>query len=185
MNIYGFKNKNGVRFDTAKNELLGMIFPTITFAALWLGLNINKRNFVKKLSPKELQIIDDEIPSSSMYGGIIVTSAGVIGNKFLLRIVPTKDLLWVYPRITTVMLYSVLPIYKYTTLILADKNKREHRFNIRNNGKAYSFAMSELMKLRLDIIFGDEPGRYEIYRKDINRMIELAQESAKEREIKG
>ncbi|MDO4333979.1 MAG: hypothetical protein Q4C58_15035 [Eubacteriales bacterium] len=162
--------------------MMGMIFPAILFGLLWLIASIRTKKHLKRFSSQQLKVIDDEIPSRSMYEGLVVTSPAIVGTKVGLELVPLANVLWVYTNVTTGRLDGLIPIYKDTTLMIADRDHKQYGFRIKNNQKAFSFIQSELLKHRLDIVFGYERGMDDIYKKDINRLIAFSQECAEKRQ---
>lgn len=161
--------------------MLGMIFPAVLFGILWLIAFIRTKVLLKPFSPQQLNTIDKEAPSCEMCEGLLVTSQAIVGSKIGLELVPMANVLWVYTTVMTQKLEGVIPIYKDTTLIVAGRDHKRCGFRIKNNQKAFLFIQEELLKHRLDIVFGYERGMDDIYKNDINRMIAFSQECAEKR----
>lgn len=62
--------------------MLGMIFPAILFAVLWLISGVRTRKFVKAFSPLQLNIINRKAASCEKCEGLFVTSHAVIVDRF-------------------------------------------------------------------------------------------------------
>lgn len=128
-----------------------------------------------------LSMINREYNSENVCEGLSVTSQAVIGTKLGLVLIPMSNVLWVYKNVTVYKLYDIIPIFKDTVLTIAGRNRKQYGFIIKNKGKAFQFIQSELLKHRLDIVFGYENGMDNIYKKDINRLIAFSQECADKR----
>lgn len=160
--------------------MLAMIFPAILFGVLWLIASQRTQKQLKSLTGQQLDIIDSEILSCQMCDGVLVTSQAIVGTQLGLQFMPIENILWVYPSVTTATLVTI-PLHKSTVLIVAGRNHKQQAFRIKNNQKAYGFVQSELLKYRLDLVFGYERGMDEIYKKDIDRLIAFSQECADKR----
>lgn len=158
-----------------------MIFPAILFGVLWLIASIRTKKQLKAFSPQQLTMINQEIPSSEMYENILVTSQAVICAQLGLQLVPMSNILWIYANVMTTKLNGVLPIHKSTTLVFANRDHKQPCFHIKNNQKAFQFVQAELLKYRLDFVFGYERGMDDIYKNDINRLIAFSLECADKR----
>lgn len=158
--------------------MLGMIFPAVLFGILWLIAFIRTKKLLKPFSAQQLNMINNEAPSCEMCEGLLVTGQAIVGSKIGLELVPMANVLWVYTTVMTHRLEGVIPIYKDTTLIIAGRDHKQRGFRIKNNQKAFLFMQEELLKHRLDIVFGYERGMDDIYKHDINRMIAFSQECA-------
>lgn len=158
-----------------------MIFPAILFGVLWLIASIRTKKQLKAFSPQQLTMINQEIPSKEMYEGLLVTSQAVIGSQLGLQLVPMSNILWVYASVMTTKLNGVIPVHKGTTLIFANRDHKQSGFKIKNNQKAFQFIQAELLKYRLDFVFGYERGMDDIYKNDINRLIAFSLECADKR----
>lgn len=161
--------------------MLGMIFPAILFGILWLLAGIRTKMHVKSFSPQQLSMIDNEVSSCETCEGLFVTGQAIVGSKIGLELVPMANVLWVYTIVMTHRLEGLIPIYKDTTLIIAGRDHKRYGFRIKNNQKAFLFMQEELLRHRLDIVFGHERGMDDIYKNDINRMIAFSQECAEKR----
>lgn len=161
--------------------MLAMIFPAILFGVLWMISSIRTRKHLKFLSQQQLTVINREAPFCAMCDGLLVTSQAVVGTKLGLHFVPMKNVLWVYTMVVTNELWGIIPVYKDTTLIFAGRDHKQSWFRIKNNQEAFRFIQTELLKHRLDIVFGYELGMEDIYKHDINRMIAFSQECADKR----
>ncbi len=162
--------------------MMGMIFPAILFGVLWLVFSARTKKLLRAFSQEKLRAIDDALPSVSMYENLCVTDQAVISTKMGLELVPMETLLWVYTEVTVTKLYGIIPIHRDTMLIMAGRDRKKYAFRIKNSQKAVPFLQEELLKHRLDIVFGNEPGLEEIYKNDIDRMIAFSQECAKKRQ---
>lgn len=162
--------------------MLGMIFAAILFGILWLISSIRTRKLLKAFSPQQLNMINNEAPSCAMCEGLFVTSQAVVGTKIGLELVPMKNVLWVYTMVMTSKLEGLITVHKDTTLIIAGRDHKRYGFRIKNNQEAFRFMQTELLKHRLDIVFGYEIGMDDIYKHDINRLIAFSQECAEKRQ---
>lgn len=162
--------------------MMGMIFPAFLFGILWLIASIRTKKHLKAFSPQQLDRINSEVPSCTVCEGILVTSQAVIGTKMGLQLVPMANVLWVYAHVTITRLYGIIPVYKSTILMFAGRDHKQYGFKIKNNQKAFDFVQAELLKHRLDVVFGYERGMDDIYKKDINRLIAFGQECAEKRQ---
>lgn len=162
--------------------MAGMIFPAVLFGTLWLIAGIRTKKLLKPFSPQQLQIIDRELPACAMCDRLLVTSQAVVGTKIGLVPVPMANILWVYTAVETGRLEGVIPVYKDTTLVIACRDHKQYGFRIKNNQQAFLFMQTELLKYRLDIVFGYERGMDDIYKHEINRMIAFSQECAEKRQ---
>lgn len=162
--------------------MLGMIFAAILFGILWLISSFRTRKLLKAFTPQQLNTINNEAPSCAVCEGLCVTSQAVVGTKIGLELVPMKNVLWVYTMVMTSKLEGVIPIHKDTTLIFAGRDHKRYGFRIKNNQKAFRFIQTELLKHRLDIVFGYESGMDDIYQNNINRLIAFSQECAEKRQ---
>ncbi len=162
--------------------MMGMIFPAFLFGILWLLSSIRTKMHLKAFSPQQLKMINSEAPSCTVCEGVFVTSQAVVGTKIGLELVPMANVLWVYTNVTTGKLNGIIPVYKDTMLIIAGRDHKQYGFRIKNNQKAFYFIQAELLKHRLDIVFGYERGMDDIYKKDINRLIAFGQECAEKRQ---
>ena len=161
--------------------MLGMIFPAILFGIFWLISSIRTKMHLKSFTPQQLNMINNESLSCAICEGLFVTSQAVVGTNLGLDLVLMTNVLWVYTIVTTDRLEGVIPIYKYTMLIIAGRDHKRHGFRIKNNQEAYCFMQAELLNHRLDIVFGYENGMDYIYKENINRMILFSQECAEKR----
>lgn len=161
--------------------MLAMIFPAVLFGILWMIASISTKKYLKLLSQQQLTMINREAPFCAMCDGLLVTSQAVVGTKLGLQFVPMKNVLWVYTMVMVDKLEGVIPVHKDTTLIFAGRDHKRCCFKIKNNQEAFRFIQTELLKHRLDIVFGYEPGMDDIYKHDINRMIAFSQECADKR----
>lgn len=162
--------------------MLGMIFPAMLFGILWLFSSIWTKKHLKSFSPQQLNTINSEAPSCAICNGLFVTSQAVVGTKIGLQFMSMTNVLWVYTVVTTDRLEGVIPIHKYTMLIIAGRDHKQCGFRIKNNQEAFRFLQTELLKHRLDIVFGYERGMDFIYKNDINRIIAFSQECAEKRQ---
>lgn len=162
--------------------MMGMIFLAILFGILWLIFHGRIKKQLKLFSPQQLRMINEESALAQKYDGWIVTSQAVLYTKRGLEFVSMANLLWIYADVTVTSLYGLIPIHKDTMLMFAGKNQKKYGYRIKNNQKAFQFLQSELLKYRLDIVFGYENGMDEIYKKDLNRMIAFSQECAEKRQ---
>lgn len=162
--------------------MMAMIFPAILFGILWLLAFVRSKKIFKSFTPQQLQMINDEIPSVDMYEGFLVTEQAVLCTQVGLAAIPMENVLWVYADTTVYKLNGIIPIHKDTLLTIAGKNGKKYGFRIKNNGKAFTFLQAELLKHKLDIVFDNEYGLDDIYKKDINRMIAFSQECAEKRQ---
>lgn len=158
--------------------MLGMIFPAAMFAGIWLISSVRTRKFIKTFSPMELNIINREAASCEKCEGMFVTSRALVVARFGLEAVPLANVLWVYSYCTTETLWWLIPIQKDATIVIAGRDHKMRSFRIKSNQDAYDFIQTELLKYRQDIIFGNEDGLLEIYKRDIQRMIGFSHESA-------
>lgn len=161
--------------------MLAMIFPAVLFGILWMIASIRTKKHFKLLSQQQLTMINREAPFCAMCDGLIVTSQAVVGTKLGLQFVPMANVLWVYTMVMVDKLEGVIPVHKDTTLIFAGRDHKRCCFKIKNNQEAFRFIQTELLKHRLDIVFGYELGMDDIYKHDINRMIAFSQECADKR----
>lgn len=161
--------------------MLGMIFPAILFGVLWLCTGIRTKKHLKAFMPQQLDRIDREFPSKTMCEGLAVTGEAVIGTKLGLELVPMSSVLWVYRNVTVTKLNGVIPVHKDTALVFAGRDRKKYAFKIKNKGNAFEFIQSELLKYRLDVVFGFERGMDDIYKNDLNRLIAFSQECAEKR----
>lgn len=161
--------------------MLAMIFPAVLFGILWMIASISTKKYLKLLSQQQLTMINREAPFCAMCDGLLVTSQAVVGTKLGLQFVPMKNVLWVYTMVMVDKLEGVIPVHKDTTLIFAGRDHKWCCFKIKNNQEAFRFIQTELLKHRLDIVFGYELGMDDIYKHDINRMIAFSQECADKR----
>lgn len=161
--------------------MLGMIFPAAPLGTLWLISSVRTRKFLKAFSPQQLAIINREAASCEKCEKMFVTSQAVVAARFGLEFVRMENVLWVYTYFTTQDLWGVVPIWKDTFMVIAGKDHKMHNFRIKNTQDAYDFIQTELLKHRLDIVFGDEPGLGDIYKHDIQRMIDFSLECAEKR----
>lgn len=162
--------------------MMAMIFPAILFGILWLIASVRSGRIFKLFTPQRLRRINDEIPSADMCEGFLVTSQAVLCTKVGLVAIPMENVLWVYTETTVYTLSGLIPIYKDTLLTVAGKNGKKYGWRIKNKGNAFTFLQSELLKHKLDIVFGNEYGLDDIYKKDLNRMIAFSQECAEKRQ---
>lgn len=162
--------------------MMFMIFPAFLFGILWMIASIRSGKIRKMFTPQQLKMINDEIPSAEKNEGFLVTSQAVLCTKIGLQAVAMENILWVYTHTTIYKLNGIIPIHKDTMLMIAGKDKKQRGFRIKNKGNAFSFLQYELLKYKLDIVFGDEYGMDDIYKKDINRMIAFSQECAQKRQ---
>lgn len=161
--------------------MIMMIFPALLFGVLWTIASIRTKMYLKKISPEQLDAIDRELPECPVYEGLAVTSQAVVGAKVGLQLATMENILWVYTSVQTVKLEGVIPVNKSTSLIIAGRNRKQVAFRIKNSQKAFLFIQEELLKHKLDIVFGYERGMDDIYRKDIERLIAFADECAEKR----
>lgn len=161
--------------------MLAMIFPAVLFGILWMVSSIRTKKHLKFLSRQQLTIINREVPFCAMCDGLLVTSQAVVGTKLGLQFAPMTNVLWVYTMVMVNKLAGVITVHKDTTLIFAGRDHKKCLFCIKNNQEAFSFIQTELLKHRLDIVFGYELGMDDIYKHDINRMIAFSQECADKR----
>lgn len=161
--------------------MLAMIFPAILFGILWMISSFLTKKHLKFLSQQQLTMINREAPFCAMCDGLLVTSQAVVGTKFGLQFVPMTNVLWVYTMVMTSKLEGLITVHKDTSLIFAGRDHKQCRFGIKNNQEAFHFIQTELLKHRLDIVFGYELGMDDIYKHDINRMIAFSQECAEKR----
>lgn len=161
--------------------MLGMIFPAILFAALWLISSVCTRKFLKAFSPLQLSIINREAASCEKCEGLLVTSHAVIIARFGLQYIKMSTVLWVYLWVVNNKLEGLIPIGKDSWLVFKGRDHKERLIRIKNSQKAYDFMQTELLKHRQDIIFGYEWGLDDIYKHQIQRMIDFSLECAEER----
>lgn len=157
-----------------------MLLFFIGFGIVWFFARLQMKKSLKVFSPQQLKMMNEEISYSNRYEGWIVTSQAVINARGGLIAVPIKNILWVYKSEIINKAYHIFSI-KTTSIVFAGRDKKKRGFVIKNKGNAYEFLQDELLKHKLDIIFGYEIGMDEIYQKDINRMISFAQECADRR----
>lgn len=169
-----------VPFELTMTMML-MIIPVIILGITLLVIRWRTARSASKFTEQELAEIDNEIPMHQKNEGFLVTRHAVICgcNKGGLLLYPVKNMLWVYKTVTTGKMYGLIPIYKYTVLVFAGRDKKRRTFTVKNKGNIVEFLRSELSKYRMDIIYGYENGLDTMYRKDINQMIALADEYAK------
>lgn len=161
--------------------MLMAIIPAIILKIALLVIRHRTVKFASQFSEHELSEINNEIPLRQKNEGFLVTKHAVICgcNKGGLLLYPVKNMLWVYKNVTTGRLYGLIPIYKYTVLVFAGKDKKRRTFTVKNKGNIVEFLRAELSKYRMDIIYGYENGLDTMYRKDIDQMITLAEQYAK------
>lgn len=164
--------------------MLGMIFPSAMFASMWLISSVRTRKFLKSFSPMQLNIMNREAASCEKCEGLFVTSHAVIVARFGLEFVPMSNVLWVYVDVMSYRLEGLIPIAKDSWLIFKGRDHKAHNIRIKNNQKAYDFMRTELLKHRQDIVFGYESGLEDIYKNNIQRMIDFSLECAENRKIK-
>lgn len=161
--------------------MLGMIFPAIMFAIMWLISSVRTRRFLKAFSPLQLNIINREAASCEKCEGLFVTSHAVIVARFGLDYILMSNALWVYLTVITNKLEGLIPIGKDSWLVFKGRDHKERLIRIKNNQKAYDFMQTELLKHRQDIIFGYEGGLDDIYKHQMQRMIDFSLECAEKR----
>lgn len=164
--------------------MLGMIFPSAMFASMWLISSVRTRKFLKSFSPMQLNIMNREAASCEKCEGLFVTSHAVIAARFGLEFVLMSNVLWVYVDVMSYRLEGLIPIAKDSWLIFKGRDHKVHNIRIKNNQKAYDFMRTELLKHRQDIVFGYESGLEDIYKNNIQRMIDFSLECAENRKIK-
>lgn len=166
-------------------ELMHLTIPMICLTFLlgisWLFTNILTKMELKQFSPHQLNMIDNEVPSCAVCEGFLVTSQSIVRAKTGLEFVPMTKVLWVYALSHTTRYKESMDLCKSTSLIIAGRNHKKRVFHIKNNRKAFCFIQSELLKHRLDIVFGYNRKLEDIYKNDINKMIDLSQEYADKR----
>lgn len=162
--------------------MLGMIFPAIMFAMMWLISSVRTRKFLKAFSPPQLNTINREAASCEKCEGLFVTSHAVIVARFGLDFILMSNVLWVYLAVITNKLEGLLPIGKESWLVFKGRDHKQRFIRIKNNQKAYDFMQTELLKHRQDIIFGYEGGLDNIYKHQIQRMIDFNLEYAEKRD---
>lgn len=163
--------------------MLGMIFPSAMFASMWLISSVRTRKFLKSFSPMQLNIMNREAASCEKCEGLFVTSHAVIVARFGLEFVLMSNVLWVYVDVMSYRLEGLIPIAKDSWLIFKSRDHKVHNIRIKNNQKAYDFMRTELLKHRQDIVFGYESGLDDIYKNNIQRMIDFSLECAENRKI--
>lgn len=163
--------------------MLGMIFPSAMFASMWLISSVRTRKFLKYFSPMQLNIMNREAASCEKCEGLFVTSHAVIVARFGLEFVLMSNVLWVYVDVMSYRLEGLIPIAKDSWLIFKGRDHKAHNIRIKNNQKAYDFMRTELLKHRQDIVFGYESGLDDIYKNNIQRMIDFSLECAENRKI--
>lgn len=161
--------------------MLGMIFPSVMFAGIWLISSVRTRKFLKSFSPLQLNIMNREATSCEKCEGLFVTSHAVIVARFGLEFVLMSNVLWVYMAVITNKLEGLIPIGKDSWLIFKGRDHKIRYIRIKNNQKAYDFIQTELLKHRQDIVFGYESGMEDIYKNNIQRMIDFSLECAEKR----
>lgn len=161
--------------------LLFMIFPALMFGVIWLVMSLRTQKQLKPFSPGQLKMINEESRMTAEFDGFQITSQAVLHKTMGLELVPMKTLLWVYTDVTVTKLEGMVPIHKDTVVIFAGTDKKKYGFRIKNNQRVMPFLVSELLKYRQDLVFGNEYGLENIYKNDMNRMIRFAQECAEKR----
>lgn len=164
--------------------MLGMIFPAAMFASMWLISGVRTRKFIKSFSPLQLSCINREAASCEKCEGLFVTSHAVILARFGLDFVLMSNVLWVYTEVITNKLEGLIPIGRDSWLIFKGRDHKVRYIRIKNNQKAYDFIRTELLKHRQDIVFGYEGGMDDIYKNNMQRMIDFSLECAENRKKK-
>lgn len=127
--------------------------------------------------PVALSRVNKALPTLNMQEGFGVTAdAIVIMRRKALYLYPVKNALWIYKDDTTTMLFSIIPIHKYTTLTIAGKDKKSFVIVIKNKSDVISFLQSELQKYRKGIFYGFSGELSILYHNNIDRMIAMSVE---------
>lgn len=127
--------------------------------------------------PVALSRVNKALPTLNMQEGFGVTAdAIVIMRRKALYLYPVKNALWIYKDDITTMLFSIIPIHKYTTLTIAGKDKKSFVIGIKNKSDVISFLQSELQKYRKGIFYGFSGELSILYHNNIDRMIAMSVE---------
>lgn len=154
--------------------LILMGIPAIICGIMVLVMRIRAKKSLSRFSDVELAEIDREIPLCEVQEGIMVTRHAVVLTKGGLRLCPVRNVLWIY-RDVFVQKWMFIPIYKQTILTICGKDRKRYTYKVKNKTYAEGFLRSELSKYRMDIIYGYDRGLEPLFRKDIQRLIAIAE----------
>lgn len=157
-----------------------MIFGVLLAGILWLAGHVRTGNSLKQFTPQELRFIDNEIPMRQMCDGFIVTGYAIVCGKGMLLLYPMRNVLWIYNNVAVTRYCGIIPIAKNTTLVIAGRDRTVRGYNIKNKSNVISFLQSEIWRYRKDVIYGYSPELYNMFNNNINQMIGMAQEYARQ-----
>lgn len=181
--IFGFLLAivRGDLFEIAIIIFIIALTSLIVFAILWPVKCHGAKKSIAEFTPQQLMIINNEMAVNPVYEHFVVTSQAVVNTSGGFGLVPVSNILWVYKQVTTTRMYGIVPVAKSSVLNICGRDQRIYIFNIKNKSQVVEFLQNELLKYRLDIIFGFDGNLSNMFDKDINRLIGIAYECGQRR----
>lgn len=162
-----------VPFDVTMVMMLSII-PAAIFGLVLPIVSGRTAKIFKTLTPEQIEKIDAQLYAADNCGGMYVTAEAIVDTRAGLYLVPTGDALWVYMDSYDAGLTSTCQ------LVVADRNGKKRYLVLRHGEEGYHFIQTEMLKYRQNIVFGNEFGLDDIYKKDRARMIAFAEEEAEQ-----
>ena len=137
-----------------------------------------KKKYLKRFTEEQLTRIEKDCLSAPQYEGLMVSREALMYFMPVILALPMQQLVWIYPVATTYKqgLFSKT----YYTIVAITKDKKRHtllRWNMDSERMENSmiFLNEQLKELRPYLLFGYSEQLYTIFRKDFNRMIQMAE----------
>lgn len=172
-------------FDAAMTVMVITFFSLVAVVVVCIASRVRTSKSLSHFTIAELERIDAQIPSIKMQESIGVTLEAVIccaGGSLIL--LPTKDVLWVYKEVTTTKYYGLIPVSKFSSLCIVDRNHKRRTFSTKNKTNIVAFLQQELQKYRKGIFYGYSNELYSMFCNDFERMLSMSDEYEKQSESK-
>lgn len=126
-----------------------------------------------RMFPEDLQKLNAEITSAKVYfKTMIVTSTAILIKEFnALICIPVRDLIWLYPQVTTQRMYFI-PTAKYHHIRTVERSGDVHVIPVGQTGGFSKKPLgTDIMNEIKQVIAPARPGMFFGYSKDIESFV--------------
>lgn len=158
------------------NILFYLIFP-LAFSAIWLSRRNTAKKSLAHFSESGLARLNDEIDSVEKTEGFGVTSEALAATQNQLFALPIRDVVWIYPRVTTGRIMFIPVASSYDIVVVSrDKKKYYLKGKLQKTDQAYilNFLQNKLCCVRDGIFFGYTQETDSLFYRDFDRMVAVS-----------
>lgn len=157
--------------------LFMFVFTLLLSLVIVAAQKQTKKKYLKRFTDEQLKRMESECLSAPQYEGFMVTGEALLYFMPAILALPIRELVWVYPMELKYHKGALQKTYYYIAAVTKDKKEyvllREN-MEQRRMERAMVFLNEQLKKLRPHLFVGYSDILAAMYKKEFNRMIQMA-----------